>query len=116
MRMATPSNEHGHEVGIEAQGSPGHVGDRLDGIWRVERIAGLLPPLVGMRKRIEGDRGRTTIGPILGVGFDVVGLELRYRRPLRGLIDSLEPERPGAFKGRTTFLGRQLGTFRMIRV
>jgi hypothetical protein len=29
----------------------------LDGEWQVIRTGGLLPPLVGVRKRIEGDHG-----------------------------------------------------------
>ena len=49
----------------------------LDGIWDVRRTGGLLPPLLGVRKRIAGGRGATTVGPAPGVPFDVVGAELR---------------------------------------
>ena len=38
----------------------------LDGVWNVERRGGLLPPLVGVRKRIHGDRGETKGGPLPG--------------------------------------------------
>lgn len=93
------------------------VSGYLNGEWRVERLGGLLPPLTGIRKRIAGDRGRTTLGRTpLGMGFDVVGLELRYRWPLRGLVDVLEQAGPGEFRGRTAFRGRQLGTFRIVRI
>ena len=88
--------------------------DGLDGVWKVERTGGALPPLVGVRKRIRGDRGETVAGPLPGMRFDVVGLELRYRTPLTGLVDVLEP-RNGGFDGRTTFLGREVGRFRMVR-
>jgi ferritin-like metal-binding protein YciE len=85
----------------------------LDGVWSVERTAGALPPLVGVRKRIHGTRGETLLGPV-PVAFDVVGDELRYRAPLVGLVDRLEPDGDG-FAGRTVLFGRELGRFRMTR-
>ena len=84
----------------------------LQGRWRVRRTGGLLPPLVGVRKRIQGGRGETAIGPLPGFPFDVDGLRLRYRSPLRGLVDELEPDDDG-FRGRATFRGRRLGTFEL---
>ena len=42
----------------------------LDGDWQVIRTGGFLPPLVGVRKRIEGDRGWTSLGPLPGAPFD----------------------------------------------
>ena len=86
----------------------------LDGVWRVERVGGLLPPLLGVTKRISGSRGETRVGPLPGVPFDVEGLELRYRAPFRGIIDVLEPAADG-YIGRTKVLGRELGTFRLLR-
>ena len=86
----------------------------LDGVWRVERVSGLLPPLLGVTKRISGSRGETRVGPLPGVPFDVEGLELRYRAPFRGIIDVLEPAADG-YIGRTKVLGRELGTFRLLR-
>jgi hypothetical protein len=84
----------------------------LDGEWQVERVSGALPPLGGVRKRIAGDRGVTTLGP-LRFPFAVTGLELHYRFP-PGLVDVLEPE--GAeFSGRTRLLGRELGRFRLVK-
>jgi hypothetical protein len=86
----------------------------LDGDWRLIRTGGLLPPLGGMRKHIERDRGRTIAGPV-ELPFEVVGLELRYGLPLRGLVDVLAPEGPDVYSGTSMLFGRQVGTFRMIR-
>jgi hypothetical protein len=86
----------------------------LQGEWKVERTAGLLPPLVGVRKRIDGDRGETRVLGLVGVGFDVRGLELHYRAPFGGFVDVLEPDGDG-FRGRATFRGREFGRFVMRR-
>ena len=85
----------------------------LDGVWEVRRTGGALPPLHGVRKRIHGRRGETLFGR-LPVGFDVQGRELRYRAPLVGLVDVLEP-RDGGFRGRTIWFGRAIGTFELRR-
>jgi ferritin-like metal-binding protein YciE len=82
----------------------------LDGVWRVTRLSGLLPPLLGVHKRIRGASGETAIGPLPGVPFDVVGLTLRYRAPFRGFVDELQPADDG-FVGRATFRGRAFGRF-----
>jgi ferritin-like metal-binding protein YciE len=85
----------------------------LDGIWSVRRTGGLLPPLVGVRKEIHGTRGKTLLpGAILGVPFDVVGLELHYRSPLSGFVDILTPHN-GGFAGRATYQRRQYGRFEL---
>ena len=47
----------------------------LDGTWNVRRTGGLLPPLVGVRKHIDGSSGETRVGPLPSAPFDVVGLE-----------------------------------------
>ena len=86
----------------------------LDGIWNVERRGGLLPPLVGVGKRITGSRGETRVGPLPGVPFDVDGLSLRYRAPFRGFVDELEPDGDG-YVGRATFRGREFGRFALRR-
>jgi len=86
----------------------------LDGSWNVERRGGLLPPLVGVQKRIEGERGETRLGSLLGVPFDVDGLSLRYRAPFRSFVDELEPDGDG-FAGRATFRGREFGRFALRR-
>jgi len=90
-------------------------GPDLDGLWKVERAGGLLPPLIGVRKRIRGSVGETLIGPIPGVPFDVVGFALRYRAPFRSFVDLLAPEGDG-FAGRALFRGREYGRFRMRRL
>ena len=87
----------------------------LDGVWKVVRTGGALPPLVGVRKRISGSRGETKIGPLPGVPFDVDGLTLRYRSPLSAFVDVLEPA-GAAFDGRATLLGREYGRFRLERL
>ncbi len=86
----------------------------LDGLWNVRRTSGVLPPLVGVRKRIAGARGDTRVGRLPGVPFRVVGHTLRYRPPLLGLVDHLEPEGQG-YRGRATLFGRELGRFTMRR-
>jgi len=85
---------------------------RLDGVWRVERIGGLLPPLIGVTKRIQGGKGETRIGPLPGAPFDVEGLVLHYRPPFIGFVDELQPAADG-FVGRAKLFGREVGTFRM---
>jgi hypothetical protein len=87
----------------------------LDGTWDVRRSGGLLPPLLGVRKRIHGDAGETRVGPLFGVPFRVVGAELRYRGPLTGFVDVLEPAGPGRFRGRATFRGLEFGRFELVR-
>lgn len=86
----------------------------LQGDWQVIRTGGLLPPLIGVRKRIEGDRGTTTLGPLPGVPFEVVGNELRYRAPFVGFVDVVEPSSEG-YRGRALVFGREVGTFRLER-
>ena len=90
------------------------MGSGLEGDWQVIRTGGLLPPLLGVRKHIEGDRGSTSIGPLPGVPFDVVGNELRYRAPFFGFVDAIEPSSEG-FRGRALLFGREVGTFRLVR-
>jgi len=88
----------------------------LDGTWKVARTGGLLPPLYGVTKHIEGATGKTRAGPLPGLPFDVVGLELRYRLPFAGWTDVLERHADGSYSGRAEFLGRTVGTFTMRRV
>jgi hypothetical protein len=88
--------------------------ERLDGVWDVRRTGGLLPPLGGIRKRIDGARGTTTLGP-LRMSFEVRGTELHYRRPFEGFVDVLEPAGDDLFHGHATFRGRQFATFDLRR-
>jgi hypothetical protein len=87
----------------------------LDGIWNVSRVGGLLPPLIGVRKRITGDRGETRVGGLVRVPFRVEGRALRYLPPFAGFVDLVEPD-GDRFRGRATFLGREFGRFLMTRV
>jgi len=88
--------------------------NELDGEWDVRRVSGVLPPLYGVRKRIGGPRGLTTLGPVRAP-FDVVGRELRYRGVFSGLIDTVEPDEDG-WSGSARYRGRMLGRFAMSRV
>ena|SRR5215210_5636292 len=93
----------------------------LEGDWRVERLGGLLPPMIGIWKRIHGDRGQTRIGPLWpGAPFRLVQrreghVALVYRPPLWGLVDELSAEADGSWLGRAMLGGRELGRFRMTR-
>jgi ferritin-like metal-binding protein YciE len=86
----------------------------LDGVWDVRRVSGALPPLTGVRKRINGSRGETTLLRGRGVPFDVRGNELRYRAPFAFLVDVLEPDGDG-YRGRATAFGRPYGEFELRR-
>jgi ferritin-like metal-binding protein YciE len=87
----------------------------LEGVWSVQRVSGMLPPMMGVRKRIRGDRGETVVGGLPGIPFTVEGLTLRYKAPLDGFVDHLEPDGE-AFSGRATFRGREYGRFTMRRI
>jgi ferritin-like metal-binding protein YciE len=85
----------------------------LDGVWDVRRTGGLLPPLSGVRKEIHGTHGKTLLPRgVIGVSFDVVGLELRYRAPLAGFVDVLQPHN-GGYRGRATFRRGTFGRFEL---
>src|SRR5437868_10980394 len=87
----------------------------LEGVWKVERIGGALPPLHGCRKRIHDGRGTTEFSRVPGMPFDVRGLELHYRAPFGALVDRLEPQN-GGYLGHATLLGREFGQFTMRRL
>ena len=86
----------------------------LEGVWDVRRVAGALPPLVGVRKRIRGDTGETVVFRGRGIPFDVDGTRLRYRAPFAFLVDILEPRGDG-WHGRATAFGRPYGEFELRR-
>jgi ferritin-like metal-binding protein YciE len=86
----------------------------LDGVWNVRRLGGLLPPLTGVSKRIDGTRGETSFGRLPGAPFDVVGLNLHYRAPFTGFVDELRPHGE-AYLGHATFRGQEFGRFAMER-
>jgi len=87
----------------------------LDGVWDVKRRGGFLPPLVGVRKRIDGARGQTIVGP-MRVPFDVRDRELHYRAPFWGFVDVLEVLDDDHARGRATFRGREFGRFELRRI
>jgi ferritin-like metal-binding protein YciE len=87
----------------------------LDGVWKVERTAGALPPLLGCVKRINGSHGTTTFGHVPAMPFEVRGLELHYTGPFALLVDKLEPQ-DGGYLGRATVAGREFGQFTMTRL
>jgi ferritin-like metal-binding protein YciE len=92
----------------------------LGGDWRVERLGGLLPPMVGVWKRIRGERGETHLGPLLRYPFRVERRggrpALVYRPPFSALVDELSGEDGDLWLGRATLGGRTLGRFRMTRI
>src|ERR687893_1508789 len=91
----------------------------LEGDWQVDRLGGFLPPMVGVRKRIRGDRGETRVGDLPGWPFQVERREERvalvYRPPFSAIVDELRREAKGSWLGRSTLGGRELGRFRMRR-
>jgi ferritin-like metal-binding protein YciE len=87
----------------------------LDGVWAVDRLSGVLPPLHGCVKRIHGTHGTTEFPRLPGMPFDVRGLELHYRPPFNLLVDKLEPQ-DGGYLGHATMLGREFGRFRLRRL
>ena len=92
----------------------------LEGSWRLERLSGALPPLLGVRKEIRGDRGKTRFGPFRGASFRVEEREdclaLIYRAPFSMLVDEVREEAEGSWIGKATLAGRAFGQFRITRV
>lgn len=92
----------------------------LDGDWRVERTGGLLPPMVGVWKRVRGERGETRVGPLARWPFrleDRVGyVALIYDPPFSLWVDELRPEGRDAWSGIAVLVGREVGRFRMVRI
>jgi hypothetical protein len=87
-------------------------GGELTGLWRVERVSGLLPP-AGLRKRIGPRTGSTQLGPLPLARFHVCGRRLDYVCwPLR---DELRPGADGEWLGRGLLFGREFCRFRLVR-
>jgi ferritin-like metal-binding protein YciE len=92
----------------------------IEGHWRVERVGGLLPPMIGVRKRIHGESGEAGVGFLPGWPFQLKRhgrrVALIYRPSLSTLVDELQAETDGSWFGRTTLGGCELGRFRMTRL
>ena len=92
-------------------GDRGPVG-ALDGFWRVVRTSGLLPPMVGVRKRILAERCETRVGPLLTWPFRVEWEEhatLVYRPPFSALVDEVRATPDGSWLGRCSAGARSGG-------
>jgi ferritin-like metal-binding protein YciE len=76
--------------------------------------------MVGVWKRVEGPRGATRVGPMVGWPFDVErrqeGFALIYRPPFSALVDEVRPELVGSWAGRSLLGGREFGRVRMRRI
>lgn len=92
---------------------------QLEGEWRVERLSGLLPPMVGIWKRFSGESGETRFGALLVWRFRIERraehIALVYRSPFSKLVDELWAETEDSWLGRTMLGGFKLGRFRMTR-
>jgi hypothetical protein len=89
---------------------------RLDGVWRIERESGALPPF-GLSKRIFGTSGWTLVASVPAAYFTVrlhgAGATLDYLGwPVR---DELSPREDGSWSGRGLLLGREFCRFRLVR-
>ena len=95
----------------------GSVMRSLEGEWKVERLGGLLPPMIGVRKTIRGEAGETRVGPLPIWPFrrepKEGGVALVYRTPFSTFVDEVRRGPDGSWLGRMTFLGLELGRFRM---
>lgn len=89
----------------------------LDGVWRIEREAGALPPF-GLSKRIFGPSGWTLVAGLPAAHFtvrrgdsgratlDYVGWPVR---------DELTERDDGTWHGRGLLFGREFCRFRLVR-
>ena len=92
-----------------------------DGLWRVERTGGLLPPMIGVRKDVRGGRGETRFGLLpLRWPFrleDRAGhVALIYDPPFSLWVDEIRPEKTDVWIGTATLAGRPVGRFRLVRM
>jgi hypothetical protein len=97
---------------------PAH--EALDGDWTVERVSGLLPPMLGISKSIRGGRGETRIAGLVRLPFTVApapggGARIAYRAPLAMIVDEVTPDGQGGWSGISRVAGVGIGAFRMRR-
>jgi ferritin-like metal-binding protein YciE len=92
----------------------------LEGLWRVERAGGSLPPMVGVRKRIEGANGETRVGPLARWPFGGKrrgkGFALVYRPPFSAFVDEVRYGPGDSWVGRSLFGELELGRFSLRRI
>jgi hypothetical protein len=94
--------------------------NELEGRWRIERLSGVLPPMIAVHKEVRGERGETRFGPLPGPPYGIEEREdclaLVYRPPFSMLVDEVRRESEDSWLGRATLGGRTFGRFRMTRV
>jgi ferritin-like metal-binding protein YciE len=75
--------------------------------------------MVGVHKRIRGERGTTDVGFLPGWPFRLERragwVALVYRPPFSAFVDEIRAEADGSWVGRSTLGGLELGRFRMVR-
>lgn len=89
---------------------------RLDGVWKIEREAGALPPF-GLSKRIFGTSGWTLVGGLPAAYFNVRlhGSDATLDYLAWPVKDELTPREDGSWSGRGLLLGREFCRFRLVR-
>lgn len=89
---------------------------RLDGVWRIEREAGVLLPF-GLSKRIFGPSGWTLLAGVPAAHFRIRREGARATLEYVGwpVRDELEPRDDGTWGGRGLMFGREFCRFRLVR-
>lgn len=83
----------------------------LEGNWKIQREAGILPPF-GLGKRIRDAAGWTSVAHVPVAFFRVEGTTLVYRGwPIR---DELAARPDGTWDGRGKLFGREFCRFRLV--
>jgi len=76
--------------------------------------------MLGVWKHIEGARGETRVGSLVGWPFDIErrpdGFALIYRFPFSAIVDEIRAAPGGSWVGSSVFGGREFGRFRMRRI
>jgi hypothetical protein len=89
---------------------------RLDGVWKIERESGALPPF-GLSKRIFGASGWTLVAGLPAAYFNVIlhGEDATLDYLVWPVRDELTPREDGSWGGRGLVLGREVCRFRLVR-
>ena len=79
-----------------------------------------MPPMIGVWKRVRGERGETWVGPLLRWPFRLEDraehVALTYDPPFSFWVDEIRPGEQGVWLGTAKLRGRPIGRFRMVRV